>query len=240
MPLIAWLNLRHGVSERAAAFTAGLSRLGYDVHAGVPSIFSPKDIFVTWGRIGEGDFCARRFERAGQPVICVENAIWGNDFLGKSWLSMAKDFHNKACHFPIGGPERWDSLNVDLAPFRLSGETVILPQRGIGPAGIAMPRGWAEAASSRYKGRIRPHPGRREVIPLEQDLRKCGRVITWGSGAAVKALMMGIPVISEMPGWIGYQDNTVQGRLAMFRNLAWSHFTLEEISTGEPLARMLS
>jgi hypothetical protein len=68
---------------------------------------------------------------------------------------------------------------------------------------------------------------------VEADLANAAKVVTWGSGAAIQALLMGIPVISEMPGWIGEQDNTDAGRLAMFRRLAWAQWRHEEIGSGE-------
>jgi len=146
---------------------------------------------------------------------------------------MARTYHNTAGCFPVGGPERWDSLGVDLPAFRSSGETVILPQRGIGAPPVAMPRNWPDHAIAKYGGRIRRHPGRKQGIPLDKDLQNAGRVITWGSGAAVKALMMGIPVISEMPNWICAQDNTERGRLAAFRQMAWAQWRWSEIESGE-------
>ena len=112
---------------------------------------------------------------------------------------------------------------------------MILPQRGIGARPTAMPGGWTKG----HKGRVRAHPGQRDCIPLEEDLKDCGKVITWGSGAAIKALMWGIPVESYMPKWIGKQDNTDAGRLAMFRRLAWAQFRLSEFESGEAFARML-
>ncbi len=42
-----------------------------------------------------------------------------------------------------------------------------------------------------------------------------------------------------MPHWIGEQDNTDAGRLAMFRRLAWAQFRMAEIESGEAFARML-
>ena len=148
---------------------------------------------------------------------------------------LARNFHNTAGMFPVGGPERWDSLGVDLEPWRTEGETVILPQRGIGPAQVAMPRGWPYG----IKGRIRQHPGQRQAKDLKEDLAKAGKVITWGSGAAIKALMWGIPVDSHMPKWIGVQDNTDAGRLDMFRRLAWAQWSMDEIASGEPFERLL-
>jgi hypothetical protein len=65
-------------------------------------------------------------------------------------------------------------------------------------------------------------------------------VITWGSGAAVRALLRGIPVESHMPNWIAAQDNTDAGRLAMFRRLAWANWRLSEIADGVPFRRLLS
>jgi hypothetical protein len=148
---------------------------------------------------------------------------------------MARGYHNRAGCFPIGGNERWDDLGIELAPWRTSGETVILPQRGIGPRPYAMPANWA----SGKQGRLRQHPGRNPCKLLEQDLANAGLVWTWGSGAAIKALLWGIPVRSEMPGWIGEQNNTDEGRLAMFRRLAWAQWRLSEIESGEAFSWLL-
>jgi hypothetical protein len=114
---------------------------------------------------------------------------------------------------------------------------VILPQRGIGPVPVAMPRGWG----ANLEGRVRKHPGRfSEVVSLEEDLANCGKAITWGSGAAIKALMLGIPVESHMPDWLGRCENTDEDRLRMFREIAWCQFTLSEISEGLPFRRLLN
>lgn len=232
----AWLNLRYTVPERQAAFRAGLMALGYQVVDGIPTERRSGDVFVTWNRIGGADAAAMEFERAGLPVLVTENATWGNDFAGLRWYTIALGRHNTAGCFPVGGPERWDDLGVELASWRTGSEVVILPQRGIGPPGVAMPRGWGQG----IKGRMRPHPGQRPCVPLEQDLARAGKVVTWGSGAAVKALVWGIPVESHMPGWIAEQQNTDESRLAMFRRLAWAQFTLKEIESGYAFDRLLS
>lgn len=231
----AFLNLRGSVPERRAAFVKGLQRLGYEIIEQVPSDPPAGSIFVTWNRISGADYAARQFEDRGLPVLVAENASWGNDFAGRRWYTLALGLHNTAGRFPVGGPERWDLLGVDLAPWRAAGETVVLPQRGIGPREVAMPRNWTAA----QKGRVRLHPGTRPCVPLEADLSDAGKVVTWGSGAAIKALMWGIPVESHMPRWIGEQNNTDEGRLAMFRRLAWAQWTLDEIEDGTPFARLI-
>jgi hypothetical protein len=241
----AWLNLRYTVPERREAFKQGLSRLGYKTHDGFPDNPKDGDLLLTWNRIGMGDTAARRFAHAGCPVIVAENASWGNDFLGERWYTLARNYHNTAGMFPIGDNAvmcsvadsgRWDSLGVELPSWRTSGETVLLAQRGIG-AGI--PQGWTERAAAEHGARIRRHPGTREAIPLETDLANAGKVVTWGSGAAIKALLMGIPVVSYMPAWIGEQDNTDAGRLAMFRRLAWAQWKLDEVREGAPFRWLL-
>ena len=236
----AWLNLRHAVPERWDAFSRGLERLGYSVVPGVTTRPGDRDILVTWNRVREGGTAAQAFEGRGLPVLVAENSTWGNDFAGRRWYTLARTFHNTAGMFPVGGPERWDGLGVEFAPWRADGEAVILAQRGIGPVGVAMPQGWPEWASRRFGGRIRHHPGTRASKPLDDDLAQCGRVVTWGSGAAVLALLRGVPVISEMPNWIGEQDNTDAGRVAMFRRLAWAQWQLAEIASGEPFKRLLA
>lgn len=236
----AWLNLRYTVPDRLKAFVSGIERLGYKAEIGLPDRIGPKDLFCTWNRIGSANTVAQRFQDMCLPVIVAENAAWGNDFLGRRWYSLAKYHHNTADRFPVGGHERWDSLGVELAPFRQSGETVILPQRGIGSPPTRMPSGWPQDALRRYGGRIRQHPGTKPCRPLEQDLASAGHVITWGSGAAVKALMWGVPVVSEMPNWIGACENIEESRLAMFRRLAWAQWQLSEIESGEAFSWLLS
>lgn len=219
----ALLNLRYTLPERRAAFESGLKRIG------------DPEVFVTWNRIGAADQTAKQYEARGLPVIVAENAAWGNDFADQRWYSLALGMHNTASRFPLGGSERFDRLGVELMPWRSGGERVVLPQRGIGPAGTAMPRDWP----NQQVGRIRRHPGTSTCIPLEQDLANAGEVVTWGSGAAIKALMWGIRVESHMPNWIGEQDNTDAGRLEMFQRLAWAQWTLTEIESGEPFERLL-
>jgi hypothetical protein len=228
------------VPERWDAFSRGLEKLGYSVVQGVTARPGDRDILVTWNRINDGNTAARAFEARGLPVLVTENATWGNDFAGNRWYTLARGFHNLDGRFPVGGPERWDSLGVEPAAWRTRGELVILPQRGIGPPGVAMPSTWPESALKRHGGRLRPHPGKRESKPLADDLARCERVVTWGSGAAVQALLMGIRVTSEMPEWIAEQDNTDAGRLATFRRMAWAQWRLAEIASGEPFERLLA
>lgn len=235
MPARAWLNLRFTVPERRATFTAGLERLGYEVKHELTREPREGDVLVTWNRIHAADEVARIFEARGLPVIVTENATWGNSFAGRDWYTLARDYHNVAGCFPVGDSSRWDSLGVELEPFRTEGEAVVLASRGIGPYAYRMPRDWA----SKQQGRIRAHPGQGTAKPLREDLANCCRVVTWGSGAAVKALMWGIVVESHQPRWIAEQGNTEAGRLAMFRRLAWAQHTMQEIASGEPFARLL-
>lgn len=228
-------------SARSADFIAGLERLGFVVELGLPPVSvtpSIVDIFVTWNRIGQADQLASRFHR----VIVAENALWGNAFAGDRWVYLARDYHNLNAGFPVGGQERWDSLGVELEPFRTWGdEIVLLAQRGIGPARTASPLNWSRTAAIRFGGRVRRHPGNHPecAVPLRDDLARASRVVTWSSGAAVSALQWGIPVTSMLPGWAAEQDNTVAGRLAMFRRLAWAHARMSEIRSGEALERLL-
>lgn len=236
----AWLNLRNTLPARVEAFKAGLARLGYTPTSGSTQSPGKNDIFVTWNRIAGGDSTAKIFEDRGQAVIVAENGSWGRDFANDSWYTLALSRHNTSACYRYGGPERWDGLNVALDPWRTAGETVILAQRGIGSPPTAMPRMWGANALKRYGGRIRTHPGKREEAnPLAADLASCGRAVTWGSGAAVKALMWGVPVASEMPSWIGEQDNTDAGRLEMLRKMAWAQWRLSEIKSGEAFAWLL-
>lgn len=234
----AWLNLRY---EKQPLFGEGLKRLGFEVISGITLSPQDGDVLVSWNRIHEGDRAARIFADHGLPVIVAENATWGNDFNGERWYTLALDYHNVAGKFPFLGNERWDSLNVELEAFREEGETILLPSRGIGPHVHRMPSNWVQWMRSQHPhARVRAHPGQRQAVELREDLRNCGRVVTWGSGAAVKALMWGCKVESYMPGWIGACDETEEDRLRCLREMAWGQARLSEIGSGEAFERLLT
>lgn len=213
--------------------------MGFRVDYGVPRMALEGDIFVTWNRIGDADRRASEFQAIGATVLVAENAAWGNGFNGARWYSIARNYHNTADCFDHHGPERWDCLGVPLEARRMAGETVVLPQRGIGSPPTAMPAGWAARASVKHGGRIRAHPGKGDHAgSLRTDLARAQRVVTWGSGAAILAALWGCKVISEMPGWIG--EHQPEDRLEMFRRLAWAQWRLEEIESGEAFARLLA
>lgn len=228
----AFLNLRYTDDRRAKIFAEGLSLCGYTIEYGLPIDLGKVALFVTWNRIGAANQIASKLESEGVPVLVVENASWGNSFAGEKWYHMARNLHNTKSMFDYFGPERFNELNIELQEWRTSGETVILPQRGIGSPPVVMPRNFLKRAAKYGPARTRNHPGRRQATPLEEDLSSAGRVITWGSGAAIKALILGIPVIALYADWIGSQDNTDYGRREMFQRLAWAQWTFEDIRSG--------
>ncbi len=225
-------RLRPALHTRFEAFNSGFRALGYK-----ESSADKCDVLLIWNRRAMDHTLAKACEARGGTVLVAENAAWGNDFMGGHWCSLARGFHNERWRFKQGGDERWDSLNVPLAQWRPEGGEVIgLPQRGIGLHGHAMPLGWVPKGCTR----IRKHPGARPCKPLEDDLAQASKVVTWGSGAAIKALMWGISVESHMPNWIGEQDNTDDGRLAMLRRLAWAQWRIAEIESGEAIRWAIS
>lgn len=227
MPKRAWLNLRLH-KARNEMFAKGLKRHGFEVSQGWAEAPGDDDVFVTWNRIGAANLAAKKYRR----VLVVENASWGNEFAGDLWYHIAKGHHNTGGRLYVGDTDRWDGLGVELPDWRTDGETVILPQRGIGSDPVRMPAWFPRKAQKEHGGRIRKHPGKLKGIPLEADLGSCGKAVTWGSGAAVKALLIGIPVVSYMPNWIAEQNNTDDGRLEMFRRLAWAQWRHSEIESG--------
>jgi|ERR1051325_8533258 hypothetical protein len=246
----AWIDFKDTPNYRRDSFLAGLKRCGYDVQFGKPNHYPQiGDVLLIWNRTGAGEVTAQRFEAAGCKVLCCENGYLGKEFIGRRWYAISYNYHNGAGAWPAGDKWRWNNWNVELQPFKCSGsELVILPQRSIGCSGVAMPRGWEYEASKRVKGRIRPHPGIHPAISLEDDLKNAYAVYTWGSGAALKALLLGVPVYFDMPNWIGalaganLGDNPNRNdnkRLEMFQRLAWAMWSLEEIEDGSAFQVLL-
>jgi hypothetical protein len=247
-------------AREAAAFTAGLEACGYTVHERIAEP-TPDDVFLSWNRMGAANTEARRFEAAKARVIVAENgylgAVWSRP--GR-WFAMALGHHNGAGRWPVGGPERWESWGVEMDPmrtiefyddtprFNMIKGGVMLAQRGIGEPALRPPERWTEQTARSLGFRIRRHPGISQSMPLLfDDLRGVSVVATWSSGAALKAMLLGVHVIHGMPGWIGAQASTPFGspinphdrRLAMFRRLAWAMWHEEEAAAGVPFRRLL-
>lgn len=266
----AFCFIREQPSYRREAFASGLSAAGLtvscqDYHA--PSIpwgsIGRDDVLVIWNRYSTVEQLANRFESQGGRVIVAENGYLGADESGIQYYALALKGHNGSGQWPIGGPERWERLGIELKPWRESGDHVLVcPNRSFGPKGFAMPQGWGEATAQRLRQitkrevRLRPHPGNwqqktEEVrASLADDLKGAWAVVIWASSAGLHALISGIPVFREAPHWVGGDASqrdvmridapAYPDRLPALQRMAWAQFTIAEISGGEPFRRLLA
>lgn len=255
----ALCTIRPDPHYRRDAFEAGIRAAGFTLVPAVSKI-DPGDLFVCWNRMGSNHTTAKQFEAAGGHVLVAENGYMGKRWMDKEWFAVSRGHHNGAGQWPLGPADRWDGWGAELKPFREGGtEVVLLPQRGIGEPGVAMPTNWTRDTLdilskrvNRKELRVRQHPGDKEGVPLSIDLRSARCVVTWASGAALKALALGIPVFYSFPDWIGgigsrplaewdkgpLRDDSC--RLATFRRLAWAMWTLEEIASGYCFQELLA
>lgn len=239
---------------RRDAFIAGLQRTGYRVDTAMQAL-GPGDVLLIWNRYGIADRHAQRAEAAGATVLVAENGYLGREWNGGRWYALSRSRHNGAGSWPEGGGERWNIRGINPAPFRKDGRhLLLLPQRGIGTPPAAMPPDWLQRVQRELRMdrpvRIRKHPGEgRPEVPLEEDLRDAWACLTWGSGAALKALVVGVPVFHSFPQWIGapaarqwpadVEQPFLGDRLPMLRRMAWAMWELEEIARGEPFRHLL-
>lgn len=247
-------RIKEALEYRRASFLKGLRAAGYTIVDAINNP-GPDDVIVIWNRMGAGAEEAKRFEQGRARVIVTENGYLGRKWRGAEWFAMGLGHHNGAGTWPHRGPQRWDKWAVQLAPWRQGGtEVVLLPQRGIGEPGVAMPSSWTRDARGVIGAcRIRAHPGEKGAGPtLEDDLKHAKCVAVWASGAGIKALVMGIPVFYSFPQWIAggacrplkewaagpLRDD--EARLEMFRRLAWANWSMAEIESGEAFRSLLS
>lgn len=255
---------------RRDAFIAGLARLGYD--GGDRPVQNPHrdDVMVIWNRKDPDGYHALRYEAAGARVIVAENGYIGSAPDGGKLFALALGQHNGAGKWPVGGPERigcqmatgWHPFGLELKPWRETGEDLlILPQRGIGCPGVAMPPSWLPRAVKNLRRstartiRIRRHPGLEKVEPYP-DFAGAHAVVTWGSGAAIKAIVAGVPAFYDLPDWIGapaarygatgmaepeygIEEPFTGDRMPMLERLAWAQWNLAEVASGEAFAWLL-
>lgn len=257
----AFLCIRQEPHYRRASFEAGLRAAGYDIWGPPREPARMGDVLVIWNRYAHLHATAQRFEREGGTVIVAENGLLGRDRPDGHWYSLALD-RPAGCGGHIQAPDRSEMrshrIGCKFGEWRQKGnEVIVLEQRGIGPPGIASPAGWADRIASDLRRthpllpvRVRRHPGEKPATPLEEDLREARCVVTWASGAALRALDLGVPVFYEHPNWIGadgarpFGDRIDRprmndsGRSLALAKAAEATWRTDEIETGEPFVRL--
>ncbi len=255
----AWNLTRQDMHYRHDSFSAGLKAAGFEVRTDRP-IGKPGACLLIWNRYGHYHDVATSFEQAGGTVVVVENGYIGRDRNGNQRYAIALHGHNGSGQWYAGGPERWSALGLSCAPWRASGDKIVIRgQRGIGSPGMASPPRWMESTYATLKAATKrqiqcvPHPGNgaEKDLSHEQYLLGAHALVIWSSSVGVKALAMGVPVFYCAPHWIceGAAKPGIKSlespmlddvaRLAAMQRMAWAQWTLDEIQSGEPFVRLL-
>lgn len=186
-----------------------------------------------------------------------------------SYYALAIGYHNGCGRWPERAGDRWmletetygaryRALELAYHEWRTSGEHILVcPNRSFGVGKQVMPPDWGPRTVERLKAitkrpvRLRPHPGNdAPKRPLGEDLKGAWAVVIWSSSSGVHALLEGIQVICEAPGWImkgacpasleQIEESLVGERMPHFERMAWAQWTCAEIETGEPFRHLLS
>lgn len=250
----ACVLLRPSSHYRSDQFREGLRRHGFAIEDRWAAEPTPRDVLLLWNRRRGHEGVAEKYERAGARVLVTENGYLPHPG-AKKGFALALQNHNGAGRWFVGDRPR---VAFPERPWRADGRHVlVLPQRGIGPIGVAMPAPWVRNVQKRLariterKIVVRPHPGAgTPAIALEDHFRGAHCVVTWGSGAALKAIQAGIPAFYEMPRWIGQAAATrladqiescdTPDRELLWTRLSWAQWSLEEIGSGEAFDRLLN
>lgn len=249
----ASLLLHQTLHYARESFAEGLSKLGYRTSFDYAPP-SPGSVLVCWNRYSRDEHKIRAYEASGAQVLIAENAWIGPEEKDKHLFAICRSHHNGAGTWHVGQEDRWAKLGTELKPWRTNGDAIlVLPQRGMGEEGIAQPKGWADRIEARLRRvtdrpiRFRKHPGIRPHPEI--DFSGVHAVVTWASGAGIKAIVAGVPVFYELPDWIGapaaklgieeIEQPFLGDRLPMLRRLAWAMWDAEEIAAGEPFRCLL-
>lgn len=225
------------------ALKHGLERIGYEIGSQENS-----DILVTWTpwKRSVREIWADRFRASGRKVIVCENG-WLSPLQDQKYFQLALDSWNGEGSFPSGDASRWKSWGLYPKQWKKTGEHVLVIGQKGHPEDFRAPLpGWHEQIDvfsdlpvvRRSKG---------DKTPLDEQLKLARECHVWSSSVAHQALMMGVPVIQHGPTLMGQELTSKPGeplkygtgRRAEFERLAWAQWTAEEISTGEPLKRLI-
>lgn len=253
----ATIKVRKEPYYRREAIETGLTRLGYTIDNDGVFPQSKRDMLVLWNRkAGAEDNAATLWERRGGTVIVMENGYLQK--VDKTVYAISVHGHNGSGWFPVGDEDRFSKLGFEVKPWRpvVGGHWLVCGQRGIGSPTMASPPQWAEKTCRALRHaptRLRQHPGNHAPkVPLLDDLACAYRCVIWSSGSGVRALAEGIPVLYDAPHWICSGAATrlsdhlacnpvrpLQPREAALHRMAHGQWSVDEIASGEPFARIL-
>ncbi len=230
------------------AFARGMARHGIDACLNQPSA-SPRadDFIVTWG-----DKVQTRSN--GVPHLILECGYingTGHNYSKNRMRFISASWNRRHGLSDWAWPqetsaERWDMLGIELMPWRLDGDYVLLLEQH--PADKAAPKVEKfrreiadECARREWPCRVRHHPAYRlNERTLDEDLADASLTITWCSTASIEAVIAGVPTYTLGPGSIAapvtrqsLEDEPYVGDRTTWANrLAYRQWSMAELADG--------
>lgn len=233
------------------ALARGLVEHGDEVHIATDwaGVSDADEILVSWGD---------RAPMTDRPRLMLEAGYINGEgpeyvdrrlrFVSTSWNGL----HGYGDDGPNRPSDRWLALGVELKPWALSGDYILILEQAVGDA-AAPPAGTMDGVikALETKGRPlrrRPHPLTAPARPLAVDLEGAKWAVTWSSTAAVEAVIAGVPTVALDPGaiawpvcshWIGPSWRAKGDRFYLgpreqwAYNLAYRQWTHAELASGQ-------
>lgn len=254
-----WCLYDNGARRTAQIIAAGLDKIDeewffLDGDVWKDEFFQPCDIGVVFGvREGQRN-CLKTLEAKGVPSVVVDlgftRRVGPNNWAPSATLqlSVGRWLNIIPAHVCPSNRRVKFGLFYPCGQSNPDGHDLICGQWPSDPTHPFRSKDqldeWVASVKAEYPRAIyRPHP---RLIPsaktLEEDLEGARYVITWSSNAGIDALIAGIPVIAK--GNPPYQElcgPTFPCRESWehyFNRLSYVQYTLEELATGFPQARV--
>lgn len=241
------------------SFYAGLLASGVDAFREPVDRYRPCDVAVVFGVRKKAVALSRHrgtiidlHKKLDKPVVVIDSGYVKRDqyfMVGLNGLNGRADFKNTACP-----SDRWESLGVELRPWREDGGHVLVCGQIPWDASVqdSNHQAWINETINRLKAvttkevKFRPHPKFAPVPlpPLADELAGAHAVVTYSSNSAVDAALAGIPVFAADQGSMAWPianksfawiDAPVKPRREQWAyNLAYTQWTREEMQEGKP------
>lgn len=165
-------------------------------------------------------------------------------FISASWNK--RNWLSDWCWPDEVSSDRWDSLSIELQPWRSDGIYVLLLEQHPGDSAAPNVGAFREGVKDYCAKRDWPliwrhHPAyKSNKYTLEEHLADARIAITWASNSAVEAIIAGVPTYALGPGCIAAPVTTQNldeepytgDRLPWLHKLAYRQWTLAELTDG--------